>query len=501
MALFSLVTGTEAGSTYGVAKGANIIPVKVLNAQGSGTGANVIAGIEWVMNQHGSSGTDKKSVANMSLGGGYFQAENDAVAAAVNAGVVFVVAAGNENQDACNVSPASEPTAITVGSTTSSDNRSNFSNFGTCVDIFAPGSSITSAWIGSDSATRTISGTSMASPRKFVGVLSFVHSRPALLLTYVGFLVNPDVAGAAALLLQANPDMAAPAVADALKSMATTGKVIDAGPSSPNNLLYVSDIASSPAPEPAPAPAPQPSPSPSAAVEIFINFDNYWSETSYTLEKKVNGAWTFVMGLSSASSGTDYSEIASLTDGDYRFTIYDSYGDGLCCGYGYGDYKLKDINANWVFATGGEFAEEEEQLFSVVDGNVVVTPPPTNSPPPPPPSPSVAVDVVVTHDYYYWETTFAIQKQTSSGSWTTIRFQNAPSSRPSSPITVTETLDGGNYRFVIYDSYGDGICCSYGNGSRLVANGSYEFASGGSFSSSDTVYFSVASSTAAVFDP
>jgi len=159
------VAATAAGTTYGVAKGARIIPVRVLDSSGSGTGANVIAGINWVKQQHQSSG--RQSVANLSLGGSFSQTENDAVKACVNAGVVVVAAAGNDNANACNDSPGSEPTAITVGSTTSTDARSSFSNKGTCVDIFAPGSNILSAGITSNSATDTMSGTSMAAPRKF----------------------------------------------------------------------------------------------------------------------------------------------------------------------------------------------------------------------------------------------------------------------------------------------------------------------------------------------
>jgi subtilisin family serine protease len=162
--LFYDFTGTAAGATYGVAKRANIIPVKVLNSSGSGSGANVIAGIDWVKQQHQSS-SSKRSVANMSLGGGKSSAENEAVNSAVAAGVVFVVAAGNDNANACNYSPASASEALTVGSTTQSDARSGFSNFGSCVDIFAPGSGILSASPSSDTATATLSGTSMASPR------------------------------------------------------------------------------------------------------------------------------------------------------------------------------------------------------------------------------------------------------------------------------------------------------------------------------------------------
>ncbi len=147
----------------------------------------------------------------MSLGGGASSALDTAVNNAINAGVVFAVAAGNENQNACNVSPARAGAAITVGSTTSTDARSSFSNFGTCVDIFAPGSSITSAWATSDTATNTISGTSMA---------------------------TPHVAGAAALYLQAFPGSSPATVRNALVNNATTNRITNAGTGSPNRLLY-----------------------------------------------------------------------------------------------------------------------------------------------------------------------------------------------------------------------------------------------------------------------
>lgn len=199
------VAGTVGGSTHGVAKGVALVPVRVLNCAGSGTWAGVIAGVDWVA---GSS--LRPAVANMSLGGGQSTSVNTAVANAVLAGVTMVVAAGNDNRNACNFSPASTPSAITVGATTNTDSRASYSNFGSCVDIFAPGSSIKSTWIGSDTATNTISGTSMASPH---------------------------VAGVAALLVAGGATSPA-AVTAALIGQATTGKVTSAGTGSPNLLLF-----------------------------------------------------------------------------------------------------------------------------------------------------------------------------------------------------------------------------------------------------------------------
>jgi subtilisin family serine protease len=159
------VASSVAGSICGVAKRVKLTPVRVLGCNGSGAWSGVIAGIDWVTAQ----GAGKKSVGNMSLGGSINTAVNDAVDRSSAAGIIHVVAAGNSNNDACNYSPASAQTAITVGSTdrsfTSIDVRSSFSSFGRCVDIWAPGSDIYGAWIGGTGNTyRTISGTSMASP-------------------------------------------------------------------------------------------------------------------------------------------------------------------------------------------------------------------------------------------------------------------------------------------------------------------------------------------------
>jgi len=177
------VAGTIGGNVYGVAKDVNLIAVKVLDCSGSGSNTGVISGINWVVTSTRS--RKNPSVANMSLGGSYSAAINAAVKAATTAGVSFVVAAGNENNDACDGSPSSEKSAITVGATgtdfigrTQIDNRAYFSNYGSCVSIFAPGLEITSTWIGSTSATNTISGTSMASPHVAGIVAVYLESNP-----------------------------------------------------------------------------------------------------------------------------------------------------------------------------------------------------------------------------------------------------------------------------------------------------------------------------------
>ena len=200
------VAGTTGGTSYGVAKQVTIHPVRVLSCSGSGSNSGVIAGVDWVTANH-----VKPAVANMSLGGGASSALDSAVSNSVAAGVSYAIAAGNSNANACNYSPARVSTAVTVGATTSSDARSSFSNYGSCLDVFAPGSSITSAWYTSTTATNTISGTSMASPH---------------------------VAGALALYLQTNPSASAATAANAIVTNATTGKVTSPGSGSPNRLLY-----------------------------------------------------------------------------------------------------------------------------------------------------------------------------------------------------------------------------------------------------------------------
>ncbi|MCG5442185.1 S8 family peptidase [Micromonospora sp. NIE79] len=202
------VAGTVGGSAYGVAKAVQLVGVRVLNCSGSGTNAGVIGGVDWV-----TANAIKPAVANMSLGGGANSSLDNAVRNSIASGVTYGLAAGNDNgANACNTSPARTTEAITVGSTTSSDARSSFSNVGTCLDIFAPGSSITSAWYNSNTATNTISGTSMA---------------------------TPHVVGAAALVASANPTWTPAQVRNQLVANATPNVVGNPGSGSPNLLLYV----------------------------------------------------------------------------------------------------------------------------------------------------------------------------------------------------------------------------------------------------------------------
>ncbi|MEU0663552.1 S8 family peptidase [Streptomyces lavendulocolor] len=201
------VAGTIAGAAHGVAKKAKVVAVRVLDDNGSGTTEQVVAGIDWVTKNH-----QGPSVANMSLGGGVDPALDAAVSKAIASGVTFAVAAGNESSDAGQSSPARVPEAITVASSTKDDQQSDFSNYGSVVDVYAPGSDITSAWNDSDEGTKTISGTSMA---------------------------TPHVAGAAAVYLAGHQDATPEQVAKALTDGATADKISNPAQGTPNKLLKI----------------------------------------------------------------------------------------------------------------------------------------------------------------------------------------------------------------------------------------------------------------------
>ena len=209
------VAGTAAGREYGVAKQATVHAVRVLACNGSGSNADVIAGVDWVARN-----ARKPAVANMSLGGGASRALDRAVGDAIKAGVVFVAAAGNSDRDACGSSPARLPEALTVAASTRRDARAEFSNKGECVDLFAPGEGIDSAWHSDDGAARSLSGTSMAAPH---------------------------VAGAAAVYLGAHPQAAPDSVAKALLAQASSGKLSGVA-GSPNRLLYAGGAGGTPPP-------------------------------------------------------------------------------------------------------------------------------------------------------------------------------------------------------------------------------------------------------------
>jgi hypothetical protein len=217
------VAGTVGGATYGVAKDVNLVAVRVLDCNGSGSYSQIIAGVDWVTKN-----AVKPAVANMSLGGAAGSSLDDAVKRSIAAGVTYAVAGGNDSAAACTKSPARLPEAITVGATDSSDKQASFSNYGSCLDIWAPGVGITSSSNASNTGTQSMSGTSMA---------------------------TPHVTGAAALYLAKNPTATPAQVRDALVNNGSVDATINTGNGSPNKLLYTGFIAASTTPAPTTPPA------------------------------------------------------------------------------------------------------------------------------------------------------------------------------------------------------------------------------------------------------
>jgi len=310
------VAGTIGGTTYGVAKAAMLHAVRVLNCSGSGTTSGVIAGVDWVTANHQS-----PAVANMSLGGGASTALDNAVSNSINSGVTYAIAAGNSNANACNYSPARVAAALTAGASTQTDARASFSNYGSCLDLFAPGQSITSAWYTSDGATNTISGTSMASPH---------------------------VAGVAALYLETNTSATPATVVQAIVTGATTGRLTNIGSGSPNRLLYSLLDGSQPPPPPPPPPPPAPctsceqytgSLSGTGDYDIQPNGTYYYSSRSGTHRGWLRGPsnadfdlylfrWYGIFGwlpVASSTSATSEEQIAYNGSAGYYYWRIDSY--------------------------------------------------------------------------------------------------------------------------------------------------------------------------------
>jgi len=256
------VAGTVGGTVYGVAKGVTIIPVKVLAANGSGTNTGVIAGLDWAVAHHNS----RPAVGNMSLGGGISTALDDAVRRCVTDGIVMAVAAGNSNLDASTASPARVQQAITVGSTTNTDAKSSFSNYGSIVDIHAPGSLITSSWYTSSTALNTISGTSMA---------------------------TPHVAGAAALYLEYAPGSTPAQVESALKQFSAVGRITGLPSGTVNNLLQINFGTVPPLPLPS---VPTLSSPANAATNVSTSPTLSWvaatAATTYNLQVSTSNTFT-----------------------------------------------------------------------------------------------------------------------------------------------------------------------------------------------------------------
>jgi subtilisin family serine protease len=306
-----------------VAKDVELVAVRVLNCSGSGTTSGVIAGVDWVTQNH-----KKPAVANMSLGGGASTALDNAVNNSIAAGVTYAIAAGNSNANACNASPARVANAITTGATTSTDARASYSNYGSCLDIFAPGSSITSAWHTGTGATNTISGTSMA---------------------------TPHVAGVAALYLQGNPGATPAAVANAIVGSATTGQVTGAGTGSPNRLLFAHLTTDGGSPPPPPPPPPPPTGAPCTGCtaysgslsgagdsDIHPNGTYYFSGVSGTHEGWLRGpagtdfdlylqrwnGWWWATVARSESAISEEKITHSGSSGYYRWVVQSYSGSG-----------------------------------------------------------------------------------------------------------------------------------------------------------------------------
>lgn len=287
------VAGTVGGATAGVAKSVRLYSVRVLDCAGSGTTSGVVAGVDWV-----ASNRILPAVANMSISGGFSQALNDAVQRGIDAGVTFAVAAGNSASDACYYSPASASGALTVGATTSVDAAASYSNYGGCVDLFAPGSNIYSAWSSDDYSMGSANGTSMA---------------------------TPHVAGAAALFLQTNPGASPAEVVSAIKGNTTSGALSGLIGYSPNSLLRVNGSGGTVTPPPTesePVPGPTNSP-PSSSFSASCqkgscSFDGSASRDDAGITSYL---WSWGDGTSTVTSASPYASHSYSQKGNYTVSV------------------------------------------------------------------------------------------------------------------------------------------------------------------------------------
>ena len=292
------VSGTIGGATYGVAKGVTLYAVRVLDNSGSGTYSQVIAGIDWVTANHSAS---RPSVANMSLGGSASTALDTAVQNSIASGVTYCIAAGNSYANAGNYSPARVAEAITVGATTSSDGFASYSNYGSVLDILAPGSNVTSDYYTSDTATATMSGTSMASPH---------------------------VTGACALYLEANPTATPAQVCAGLVAIATSGKITSVPSGTVNKLLYTLSIGGAPTVPSAPVLASPANGATSVALPPTLSWNASTGATSYEVQvSAVSNFSTTVYDASGiTSTSTSVSGLANSTTYYWRVNATNSAG-------------------------------------------------------------------------------------------------------------------------------------------------------------------------------
>jgi serine protease len=285
------VAGTVGGSTVGVAKAVTLYSVRVLDCNGGGTISQVVAGLDWIV-----ANRVKPAVANMSVSGAASYAFNDAVQRVIDAGVTVAVAAGNSSSDACWYSPSSVYAAITVAATTNLDAQASYSNSGACVDVYAPGSAVYSAWSSDDFSMGTASGTSMA---------------------------TPHVAGAAALYLESHPDATPAEVSAAIVANSTKGALVGLGAGSPNDLLRVNGAGETITPTPTPTPSLPQNSAPTASFSYrcqkgLCTFDGSTSADDAGI---ASFAWSFGDGTSSVSAPDPYASHTYSAKGNYNVTV------------------------------------------------------------------------------------------------------------------------------------------------------------------------------------
>ena len=302
------VAGTVGGSTYGIAKNVHLIAVRVLNNQGSGTYSQVIAGLDWAVANH----TTIPAVGNMSLGGPISSALDDAIRRVVKDGIVLCVAAGNSAADASTSSPSRVAEAITVGATDVNDAFASFSNYGSVVDILAPGVSITSDYFISNTSTATMSGTSMA---------------------------TPHVTGAAALYLEANPTATPALVESGLKTIATQNPITKV-PSGTTNLLLYTIVGPLPPAPPAPLLSSPTDAATGVAIPTVLSWNASFGPASYTVQVSLNSRFSSILYAVSGIAGTSTTVTGLSGNTQYYWRVNAINAGGV------------SESATWSFTTG-----------------------------------------------------------------------------------------------------------------------------------------------------